>query len=79
MLSNDLQINERIYFIPYTTDKPQIRVGQIDSDNEGKFIKYAGGYCADNGEWYICRVKDINNTRVIHRLNAILNKVIKEQ
>lgn len=79
MLSNDLTNNERVYFIPYTADKPQIREGQIDSDDEGKFIKYAGGYCGDDGEWYICRVEDIKDKRVINRLNTILNEVTKEQ
>lgn len=78
MIPSDLTRNEQVYFIPYVTGKRQIRMGRIDSDNRGKFIKYAGGRC-DDGKWYICRVKDINNTRVIHRLNAILNKVTKEQ
>lgn len=78
MIPSDLTRNEQVYFIPYTTDIPQIREGQIDMDCKGKFIKYAGGRC-DDGEWYICCVKDINDTRVIHRLNAILNKVTKEQ
>lgn len=74
MIPNDLTYNERIYFIPYTTDKPQIKEGQIISDNKGKFIKYRGGLC-DNGEWYICRVKDIKDIRIIDRLNAILSEV----
>lgn len=78
MLSNDLTNNERVYFIPYTTDKPQIRAGQIEKDNKGKFIVYGNGLC-DNGEWYICRVKDIRDKRVINRLNTILNEVTKEQ
>ena len=74
MIPCDLTKNERVYFIPYTTDKPQIREGQIDSDTKGKFIKYKNVLC-DNGEWYICRVKDINNTQIIHRLNVILSEV----
>lgn len=74
MIPNDLTRNEQVYFIPYTTDKPQIRVGQIDSDNKGKFIKYGNGLC-DNGEWYICRVKDIKDIQIIDRLKTILSEV----
>lgn len=74
MIPSDLIRNEQVYFIPYTTDKPLIRVGQIEKDNKGKFIKYSNGLC-DNGEWYICRVKDIKDTQIIDRLNTILNEV----
>lgn len=74
MIPNDLTRNEKVYFIPYTTGKRQIRMGCIDSDNRGKFIKYAGIFC-DNGEWYLCRVEDIKDIRIIDRLNAILSEV----
>ena len=73
MIPSDLTRNEQVYFIPYTTDKPQIRAGQIEKDNKGKFIIYGNGLC-DNGEWYICRVQDIRNTQIIHRLNTILSE-----
>lgn len=76
MIPSDLTENERVYFIPYTTDIPKIREGQIASDTKGKFIIYKGGFC-DDGIWYLCRVKDINNTQVIHRLNVILSEVSK--
>ena len=71
MIPNDLIRNEQVYFIPYTTDKPLIRVGQIEQDSKGKFIKYSNGLC-DNGEWYICRVKDIKDIGILDRLNMIL-------
>ena len=74
MIPSDLTRNEQVYFIPYTTDKPLIRVGQIEQDSKGKFIKYSNGLC-DNGEWYICRIQDIKNIRIIDRLNTILNEV----
>lgn len=74
MIPNDLTDNERVYFIPYTTGKKRIRMGCINSDNKGKFIKYAVNFC-DNGEWYICRVKDIKDIQIIDRLNAILSEV----
>ena len=74
MIPSDLTRNEQVYFIPYTTDKPLIRVGQIEQDSKGKFIKYSKGLC-DNGEWYLCRVEDIKNIRIIDRLNTILNEV----
>ena len=77
MIPSDLTRNEQVYFIPYTTDKPLIRVGQIEKDNKGKFIKYSNGLC-DNGEWYICRVKDIKDTQIIHRLNTVLSDVNNE-
>lgn len=53
------------------TDKPLIRVGQIEQDSKGKFIKYSNGLC-DNGEWYLCHVKDIKDIQIIDRLNMIL-------
>ena len=71
MIPNDLLDNEPVYFIPYTTDKMRIRTGRINSDNKGKFIRYTGSLC-DNGEWYLCRVKDIKDIQIIDRLNAIL-------
>ena len=74
MIPSDLTRNEQVYFIPYVTGKRQIRMGRIDYDNRGKFIKYAGIFC-DNGEWYLCRVEDIKNIRIIDRLNTILNEV----
>lgn len=74
MIPNDLLDNEPVYFIPYTTDRRRIRMGRIDFDNTGKFIRYTGGLC-DNGEWYICRVKDIKDIQIIHRLNTILSEV----
>lgn len=49
-------------------------MGRIDSDKRGKFIKYGNGLC-DNGEWYICRIQDIRNTQILHRLNTILSEV----
>ena len=73
MIPNDLLDNEPVYFIPYTTGKRRIRMGRIDSDSKGKFIRYTGSLC-DNGEWYICRVKDIKDTQIIHRLNTILSE-----
>lgn len=72
MILNDLLDNEPVYFIPYTTGKRRIRMGRINSDNKGKFIRYTGSLC-DNGEWYLCRVKDINDIQIIDRLNAILS------
>ena len=72
MIPNDLLDNEPIYFIPYTTGKRRIRMGRIDSDSKGKFIRYTGGLC-DNGEYYLCRVKDIKDIQIIDRLNAILS------
>lgn len=74
MIPSDLTRNERVYFIPYTTDKAQIREGQIEKDDKGKFIKYSNGLC-DDGEWYICRIQDIRNTQIIHRLNTILSEI----
>lgn len=74
MIPSDLIRNEQVYFIPYTTDPPLIRVGQIEQDNKDKFIKYRNGLC-DNGEWYICRTRDIKDTQIIHRLNTILSEV----
>lgn len=47
-------------------------MGRINSDNKGKFIRYTGSLC-DNGEWYLCRVKDIKDIQIIDRLNAILS------
>ncbi len=70
----DLANNERVYFIPYTTGRKRVRMGRIASDKRGKFIKYAGIFC-DNGEWYICRVEDIKDMRIIDRLNTILMEV----
>ena len=35
MIPNDLTRNEKVYFIPYTTGKRQIRMGHIESDNRG--------------------------------------------
>ena len=49
-------------------------MGRIDSDSKGKFIRYTGSLC-DNGEWYLCRVKDIKDIQIIDRLNAILSDV----
>lgn len=74
MIPNNLTRNERVFFIPYTTDKPQITEGQIEKDGKGKFIKYGNGLC-DNGEWYICRIQDIRDTRIIRKLNRILSEV----
>lgn len=74
MIPNDLLDNEQVYFIPYTTGKRRIRMGRIDSDNKGKFIKYAVNFC-DNGEWYIGRVEDIKDIRILDRLNTILKEV----
>lgn len=74
MIPSDLTRNERVFFIPYTTDKLQIREGQIEKDGKGKFIKYSNGLC-DNGEWYICRIQDIKNIQIVHRLNTILSEV----
>ena len=73
MIPSDSTRNEQVYFIPYTTDKPQIRAGQIEKDNKGKFIIYGNGPC-DNGEWYICRVKDVK-MQIMDRLNTILSEV----
>lgn len=78
MIPNDLKRDERVFFIPYTTDKPQIREGQIEKDGKGKFIKYSGGLC-DNGEWYICRIQDVRNAQIIRRLNTILSEVLNEK
>ena len=72
MIPNDLLDNEPVYFIPCTTGKRQIRMGRINSDNKGKFIRYTGSLC-DNGGWYLCRVKDIKDIQIIDRLNAILS------
>lgn len=74
MIPSDLTRNERVFFIPYTTDKPQIIEGQIEKDDKGKFIKYGNGRC-DDGEWYICRVQDIRNIQIIQRLNTIILEV----
>lgn len=74
MIPSDLTRDDRVFFIPYTTDKPQIREGQIEKDSKGKFIKYSGGLC-DDGEWYICRIQDVRDMRIIHRLNRVLREV----
>lgn len=50
MLPNYLKINDRVLFIPYTTDIPQLKIGRIEKDYHGKlFIAYGDNFC-DDGE-----------------------------
>ena len=68
----DTQLGEQVYFIPYTTDIPKIRKGVINEDYYGKrFIAYNTNLC-DDGEYYICRVKDWDKLKSIERLNWVL-------
>ena len=50
MLPNYLKINDRVLFIPYTTDILQLKIGRIEKDYHGKlFIAYGDNFC-DDGE-----------------------------
>ena len=75
MIPIHLKEDDKIYFIPYTTDKPQITLGRITEGIAGeKFIAY-GYYLADNGEWYICEEKDIGKPETITKINNLLQKI----
>lgn len=53
-----LPIDAEVWFIPYTTDRPQLKRGVIkfDSIRNDKFIAY-DGYTCDDGNWHICETR----------------------
>lgn len=59
-----LPVDAEVWFIPYTTDVPQLKKGIIKSDfrNNEKFIAY-GDYTCDDGNWHIstARFLEISN------------------
>lgn len=75
----DTQLGEQVYFIPYTTDTPKIRKGTANEDYYGKrFIVYGIDLC-DDGEYYICRVKDWGEPKSLEQLNWVLQQIWDEK
>lgn len=72
-------LGEQVYFIPYTTDTPNIRKGTVNEDYYGKrFIVYGTNLC-DDGEHYICRVKDWGKSKSLEQLNWVLQQIWDEK
>lgn len=75
----DMPLDEQVYFIPYTIDIPKIRKGVVNKDCYGKrFIAYGINLC-DDGEYYICRVKDWNKPKSLEQLNWVLQQIYKDK
>ena len=75
MIPTYLKDGDEVYFIPYTTDAPQIKLGHITKDFTGhKFIAY-GYQWADDGEWYICKKEDIEKTETKIKIFNLLQKI----
>ena len=78
-----LKPNDIVYFIPYTTDIPQIRKGRITDDWKGElFITYCAeteNNLADNGEWYICRENEIDKTEIKIKIFNLLQRIKLEE
>ena len=71
-----LPTGAEIWFIPYTTDIPQLKKGVIefDSMNNTKFIAY-DGYTCDDGNWHI---STINSFKISNDELFLINKKLKE-
>lgn len=71
-----LPVDDEIWFIPYTTEIPQLRKGVItfDSMHNTKFIAY-DGYTCDDGNWHISTVK---NFKISDDELYLINKKLKE-
>ncbi len=66
----------RVWFIPYTTGVPQIKMGLIERDDKGEFIAY-GNKC-DDGEGYICPISEIP-IYTVNAINFALRKVVQNK
>lgn len=76
MFPSYLKVNDKVVFIPYTIDIPQLKIGRIEKDVHGKlFITYGDNFC-DDGEWYICKVDEIKYS--IDNINRKLNCATQE-
>lgn len=76
MLLKYLKVNDRVLFIPYTTDMPQLKIGRIEKDYYNKlFIAYGDVYC-DNGEYFICKLDEIKDN--LNTINKKLDYAIQE-
>ena len=71
-----LPTGDEIWFIPYTTDIPQLKKGVIefDSMNNTKFIAY-DGYICDDGNWHLGTV---NSFKISNDELYLINKKLKE-
>lgn len=76
MLPEYLTVNDRVLFIPYTTDIPQLKIGRIEKDFYGKlFIAYDSIY-RDDGEYFICKADSIKDS--LNIINRMLDYTILE-
>lgn len=78
MIPWHLKEGDGVYFIPYTTDTPQIKLGYITKDFKGhRFIAYDYKW-ADDGQWYICEKKDIGKSEIQIKIFNLLQKIKAE-
>jgi len=78
MIPRYLKEGDKVYFIPYTTDVPQIKLGHITEDFTGhRFIAYDNRW-ADDGEWYICKEEDIEKPEIKIKIFNLLQKIKAE-
>lgn len=65
---------DTVYFFPYTTDLPEIKVGQIVEDDDGLFIGYDTcglmGTC-DDGECVLCKTDELSKD-IVKKINSSL-------
>lgn len=74
-LPRELKLDDKVYFIPYTTDTPQIKLGHITEDFTGhRFIAYDYQW-ADDGEWYICKEEDTKKPETKIKIFNLLQKI----
>lgn len=62
-LLQHFHVDTKVWFIPYTTDTPQLRKGIIKNDfrNNEKFIAYSFDIC-DDGNWFVGTIENLKIT-----------------